>query len=58
MLQDKNIFFARFVSSQIHEDGRVFYAQMTSCAMRYDVIYHPSAIKSQYLKTLRVDNPG
>ena len=58
MLQDKNIFFARFVSSQIHEDGRVFYAQMTSCAMRYDVIYHPSAIKSQYLKTSRVDNPG
>ena len=42
MLQYKNIFFARFVSSQIHEDGRVFYAQMTSCAVHYDVIYHPS----------------
>ena len=49
MLQDKNIFFARFVSSQINEDGRVFYAQMTSCAVCYDVIYHPSPINSQYL---------
>ena len=46
---DKNIFFTRFVSSQIHEDGRVFYAQMTSCATHYDVIYHPSPINSQYL---------
>ena len=38
MLQDKNIFFARFVSSRIHEGGRVFYAQMTSYALCYDVI--------------------
>ena len=48
MLQDKNIFLARFVSSQIHEDGRVFSVQMTSCAVRYDVIYHPSPINSQF----------
>ena len=26
------------MSSQIHEDGRVFYAQMTSYTLRYDVI--------------------
>ena len=39
------------MSSQIHEDGRVFDAQMTSCALRYDVIYHPSPINSQYLNT-------
>ena len=56
-LQDKNIFFARFVSSQIHEDGRVFYAQLTSCAVRYDVIYNPSPINSQYLNTSGVDSP-
>ena len=57
MLQDKNIFFARFVSSQIHENGRVFYAQMTSCAVRYDAIYHPSPINAQYLNTSGVDSP-
>ena len=27
-----------------------FFAQMTSCAMRYDVICHPFLINSQYLK--------
>ena len=48
MLRDKNIFLARFVSSQIHEDGTVFSVQMTSCAVRYDVIYHPSPINSQF----------
>ena len=57
MLRDSNIFFARFVSSQIHEDGRVFYAQMTSCAVRYDLIYHPFPINSQYLNTSEVDGP-
>ena len=51
MLQDENIFFGRFVSSQVRKDGRVFYALMTSCAVRYDVIYHPSLIDSQYLNT-------
>ena len=45
------------VSSQIHEDGRVFDAQMTSCALRYDVIYHPFPINSQYLNTSGVDSP-
>ena len=57
MLRDNNIFFTRFVSSQIHEDGRVFYAQMTSCAVRYDLIYHPFPINSQYLNTLEVNSP-
>ena len=47
------------MSSQIHEDGRVFDAQMTSCTLRYDVIYHPSPINSQYLNTSSsgVDSP-
>ena len=34
-----NIFFTGFLS------------QMTSCAMHYDIIYHPFPINSQYLKT-------
>ena len=34
------------------------FAQMTSCTMRYDVIYHPIPISSQYLKTWRVDSPN
>ena len=54
MLQDKNIFCERFVSSQIHEDGRVFYARMMSCAVLYDVIYHPSPIN---LNTSGVNSP-
>ena len=33
-------------------------AQMTSCAMRYDVIYHPSPINSHYLNTSGVDSPA
>ena len=58
MLQGKNILFARFVSSQIHDDWRVFYAQMTSCALHYDVMYHPSPINSHYLNTWGVDSPA
>ena len=58
MLQGKNILFARFVSSQIRDDRRVVYAQMTSCAMRYGVIYHPSPINSHYLNTSGVDSPA
>ena len=58
MLQGKNTLFARFVSSQIHDDRRVFYAQMTSCALHYDVIYHPSPINSHYLNTWGVDSPA
>ena len=50
--------FSRFVSSQIHEDRRVFYAQVTLCAVRYDVIYHPTSINSQYLNTSGVDSSG
>ena len=32
-------------------ESTVSFAKMTSCAIRYDVIYHPFAINSQYLKT-------
>ena len=52
-----NIFFMRFVSSQIRGDWsqQVSFAQVTSCAMCYDVIiylfYHHFAINSQFLKT-------
>ena len=40
----------RFVSSQIRGDWsqQVSFAQVTSCAMCYDVIYHHFAINSQY----------
>ena len=31
---------------------------MTSCALHYDIIYHPLPINSQYLKTCGVDRPG
>ena len=34
-------------------ESTVSFAQMTSCAIRYDIIYHPFAINSQYLKTWR-----
>ena len=55
-----NIFFARFMSSQIRDDRSqwVFFTQMTSCAMRNDIIYHPFPISSQYLKTWGVDSTG
>ena len=54
-----NIFFAHFVSLQIRDDRsqRVFLALMMSCAVHYDVIYHPSPFDSQYLKTWGVDSP-
>ena len=35
---------------------QLFLAQITSCAMRYDVICHPLPINSQYLKTSGVDS--
>ena len=38
--------------------SRVFSQKMTSCALHYDVIYHPLPINSQYLKTWGVDSPG
>ena len=51
--------FVCFVSSQIRGDSsqQVSFAQVTSCAMCYDVIYHHFAINSQYLKTWKVDSP-
>ena len=53
MLQCRQHLFARFVSSQIRDDRsqQIFFAQITSCAMRYDVIYHPLPVNFQYLKT-------
>ena len=56
---DNNIFFARFMSSQIRDDRSqwVFFTQMTSCAMRNGTIYHPFPINSQYLKMWGVDSP-
>ena len=58
-----NIFFTCFVPSQICGDWsqQVFFAQITSCAMPYDVIYYPFPyfpINSQYLKTWGVESPG
>ena len=39
--------------------SRVYlFTQITSCAMPYDVIYHPFPINSQYLKTWGVDSPA
>ena len=32
-----------------------FFQKLTSCALHYDVIYHPIPINTQYLKTWRVD---
>ena len=39
-------------------ESTVSFAKMTSCAIRYDVMYHPFAINSQYLKTWGVDSPA
>ena len=57
MSQCNNIFFTCFASSQIRGDWslQVFFAQMTSCAMCYDVIYNPFA-NSQYLKLWGIDS--
>ena len=48
-----------FVSSQICGDWseQVSFAQVTSCAMCYDIIYHHFAINSQYLRRGGVDSP-
>jgi len=35
----------------------VFFAQMTSCAVRYHVVYHSFRINSEHLRTWRVDSP-
>ena len=54
-----NIFITHFVSPQIPDDRsqQIFFAQMTSCAAHYDIIYHPFPINSQSLKTRGVDSP-
>ena len=54
----QNLFFERFLSSQIHDDWGAFSAKITSCAVRYDVIYHPFPINSQNMGMLEVDSPG
>ena len=38
--------------------GEIFYAQMMSCALHYDIIYHPSLISSQYLNTSGANSPA
>ena len=38
--------------------GEYLKVQMTSCAMCYDVFYHPSPINCQYLNTSGVDSPA
>ena len=42
---------------QQHLFRTFFFPQMTSCAIHYDVIYHPFPINFQYLKTCGVDSP-
>ena len=39
------------IANSGRSESTVSFAQMTSCAIRYDIIYHPFAINSQYLKT-------
>ena len=48
------------IAANIRDDQSqgVFFAQMTSCATRYIIIYHPFRINSQYLKMLGVDSPA
>ena len=38
------------IANSWRSESTVSFAQMTSCAIRYDVIYHPFAMNSQYLK--------
>ena len=59
MLQYQQHLFRTFCVTQIRGDQseRVSFAQMTSHAMLYDVIYHPFPINSQYLKMWGVDSP-
>ena len=39
------------IANSGRSESTVSFAKMTSCAICYDVIYHPFAINSQYLKT-------
>ena len=52
--------FTHFVSSQIHDNWRqqVFFAQMMSWTLRYDVIDHPFPVNSQYLKMCGIHSPA
>ena len=43
--------FCVIANSWRSPESTVSFAQMTSCAIRYDVIYVPFAMNSQYLKT-------
>ena len=45
----------KFVMTGVNE--YFFFAQMASFVERYDVIYHPFPINSQYLRTWGVDSP-
>ena len=47
----------RSVSPQICDDRsqQVFFAQMTSCAVHYDIIYHP--YQFSIFEDMGVDNP-
>ena len=40
------------------ESTSIFFAQKTSCVERYDIIFHPFHINSQYFKTWGVDSPA
>ena len=40
-----------------HLSRAFFFQKMTSCALHYDVIYHPLPINSQYLQMWEVDSP-
>ena len=37
---------------------RMYFAQMTSCFVHYDVIWYPFPVNSQYLKIRGVDSPA
>lgn len=60
MLQCQRHFFSRALCHRkfatIGVNVYFFLAQMTSCAVRYHVIYHSFRINSEHLKTWRVDS--
>ena len=51
---------SHFRVANIHDDRnqQVFFAQMTSCAVHYGVIYHPFPINSQYFEDVRGWQPS
>ena len=61
MLQCQRHFFSRALCHRKFATIGVnvfffFFAQMTSCAVRYHVVYHSFRINSEHLKTWRVDS--